>query len=80
MASKKQKYKVLTGRRYNFYLHSIDRKRLNELLEWLRMQGRPASLSAVVKACLAAAKPGDELLLAFESVLEQDLRNHKVKE
>ncbi len=62
-----------------FSLHPEDRKTIQTLSAWFAGQGVNISHSMVIRSALRVARPGDELMTAYQEARKLDQRLKKTK-
>jgi hypothetical protein len=62
------------GKASLIYFHPEDKKIIRELAAWFAGQGVMINDSLVIKSVLRAARPGGELLAAYQNALQSDQR------
>src|ERR1035438_7658334 len=62
------------GKRTQVFLHDGDRRIIRELVAYFAGQGNRVSESLVIKAALRMAKPGGDLMRAYQEAAAQDRR------
>ncbi len=67
------------GRFSSIYLNEQDQRLLRELSVWFAGQGLRINDTLVLRIALRAARPGSELLAAYEEAVKSDRRFKKTK-
>ena len=67
------------GRFSSIYLNEQDQRLLRELSVWFAGQGLRINDTLVLRIALRAARPGSELLAAYEEAVKSDRRFRKTK-